>query len=80
MTGVVYYPYMSDDKTEAQKQLSERLKAAREAANLTQKQVADTAGVHVNLYARIERGEGNPSFENLQAIMKVLKIKSLDLY
>ena len=71
---------MSDDKSKAQKELSAKLRAAREAAKLTQKQVADAAGVHVNLYARIERGEGNPSFENLQAIMKVLKIKSLDLF
>ena len=77
---VVYYPYMSDEKTKAQKDLSAKLHGARIAAKLTQKQVADAAGVHVNLYARIERGEGNPSFENLQAIMKVLKIKSLDLY
>ena len=77
---MLYYPYMSDDKTKAQKDLSAKLRNARETAKLTQKQVAHAAGVHVNLYARIERGEGNPSFENLQAIMKVLKIKSLDLF
>ena len=56
------------------------MRVAREAAKLTQKQVAEAAGVHVNLYARIERGEGNPSFENLQAIVQVLNIKSLDLF
>ena len=71
---------MSDNRSKAQKDLGAKLLTAREAAKLTQKQVADAAGVHVNLYARIERGEGNPSFENLQAIMKVLNIKSLDLY
>ena len=71
---------MSDDKSEAQKILSSKLRAARASASLTQKQVADASGIHVNLYARIERGEGNPSFENLQSIMKVLEIKSLDLY
>jgi transcriptional regulator with XRE-family HTH domain len=37
------------------------------------------AGVHVNFYARVERGEENPSFDKLRNIMKVLKIKSLDL-
>lgn len=70
---------MSNEKSKAQKELSVKLRVARATANLTQKQVADAAGVHVNLYARIERGEGNPSFEKLQSIMKVLKIKSLDL-
>ena len=71
---------MSDDKTKAQKELSAKLRPARESAKLTQKQVADAAGVHVNVYARIECGEGNPSFEKLQSIMKVLGIKSLDLF
>ena len=35
--------------------------------------------MHVNYYARIERGEENPSFEKLQSIMRVLHTKSLDL-
>jgi transcriptional regulator with XRE-family HTH domain len=61
------------------KELGEKLRSIREAARLTQKEVAGLANVHVNYYARIERGQENPSFEKLQAIMKVLKIKSLDL-
>lgn len=53
---------------------------AREKAELTQAEVAERSGVHVNHYARIERGEENPSFEKLQAIMKALGIKSLDVF
>jgi transcriptional regulator with XRE-family HTH domain len=74
---------MSSDelaKIEARKELGEKFKSARESIKLTQQQVADAADVHVNFYARVERGEENPSFEKLQSIMRVLKIKSLDLF
>lgn len=64
----------------ARKELGEKFRASREQAKLTQQQVADVANVHVNFYARVERGEENPSFEKLQSIMKVLGIKSLDLF
>jgi transcriptional regulator with XRE-family HTH domain len=61
------------------KALGEKLRGIREAAHLTQKEVAEAAGVHVNYYARIERGEENPTYDKLQDIKKALKIKSLDL-
>jgi transcriptional regulator with XRE-family HTH domain len=61
------------------KKLGEKIRGIREAAHLTQQEVADTAGMHVNYYARIERGEENPSYDKLQDIKKALKIKSLDL-
>lgn len=70
----------SDEQEKARKELGERLKKAREVLKLTQLEVATKSGVHVNFYARVERGEENPSFEKLQNIMKVLKIKSLDLF
>jgi transcriptional regulator with XRE-family HTH domain len=64
----------------ARKALGETLRQAREKTQLTQQDVADGADMHVNYYARIERGQENPSFEKLQSIMKVLKIKSLNLF
>lgn len=70
----------SGEQDKARKELGEKLRKAREATKLTQQQVADAADVHVNFYARIERGEENPSFEKLQSVMKVLGIKSLDLF
>ncbi len=70
----------SDEQEKARKELGERLRQARETAKMTQQEVATAAGVHVNFYARVERGEENPSFEKLQGIMKVLGIKSIDLY
>lgn len=68
-----------DDNERARKALGERLRKAREAAKLTQQEVATAADVHVNFYARIERGEENPSFDKIRSIMKALGIKSLDL-
>jgi transcriptional regulator with XRE-family HTH domain len=67
------------DQAKARRELGRRLRTAREAAKLTQLEVATAAAVHVNFYARMERGEENPSFEKLQSVMKVLGIKSLDL-
>ena len=63
----------------SRKELGEKLRRVRENLGLTQAEVAKKADLHTNYYARIERGEENPSFEKLQGIMKVLKIKSLDL-
>ena len=65
--------------TDELKKLGEKLRQVRESAHLTQADVAKAADVHVNYYARIERGEVNPSYEKLQSIKRVLKIQSLDL-
>lgn len=69
----------SDEQEKARKELGEKLRQARVAAKMTQQEVATAADVHVNFYARVERGEENPSFDKLRGIMKVLDIQSLDL-
>jgi len=56
------------------------LRKARMAANLTQKQVALKAGLHVNFYARVERGEENPSYASLEKIVKALGVKSGEVF
>lgn len=61
------------------KNLGSRLKKAREAARMTQLDVAKAADINVNYYAQIERGEINTSYEKLQRIAKALKLKSIDL-
>lgn len=71
---------MASNKMEkGRKELGDKLRRVREGLGLTQAEVAKKADLHTNYYARIERGEENPSFEKLQGIMKVLKIKSLNL-
>lgn len=59
------------------KELGNKLKEARKKIGLTQAEVAEAAEVNTNYYARIERGEENPSFEKLNRIMKVLKMKTI---
>lgn len=56
------------------------LRKARLAVNLTQKQVAKKAAMHVNYYARIERGEENPSYAALERIIKALGVKSGEVF
>ena len=51
-------------------------KEAREKSGLTQAEVAKKAGIHVNYYARIERGEKiKPRGYILNNIAKALGIK-----
>lgn len=55
--------------------LGKTIKKARQKEKLTQAEVAQKAGIHVNYYAQIERGEVNPSYEILESIAKALKTK-----
>lgn len=80
MTRKCYYRHMnSQNEKKIRKQLGDKLRKAREKAGLTQAELAERAGVNDNYYAVIERGEANPSYDKLQAILKVLKVKSLDI-
>lgn len=61
------------------KLIGKNIKEARENTNFTQADVAKKLGINVNYYARIERGELIPSFKVLEAIAKLLKLKSSDI-
>gem|GEM_PF-183149 len=76
---LLYYRYMNTEDEKVRQKLGEILRVAREKEGLTQAEVAKRAKVNANYYAIVERGEGSYSFENLQRIMRVLKIKSLDI-
>lgn len=59
--------------------IGKNLKSARINRDMTQEEVADKADIHPNYYARIERGEVNPSQEKMYQICKALKVKSSDI-
>lgn len=59
------------------KELGQKLKAARKKKDLTQQQLADISHVSLKHIQNCERGEKNPSFEILRALVQVLDI-SLD--
>lgn len=56
-------------------QLGKDIRKAREKAKLTQVEVAKKAEIHVNYYARIERGEVMPRYDIVKRVCKVLGIK-----
>ena len=56
-----------------------KLKEAREKLGLTQAELAEKVGIHVNFYARLERGEEKPSVETVKKLSKILKISSADI-
>lgn len=66
----IWYTIRMGDRT-----LGKNLKEARKKSKLTQQEVADRASIHVNYYARLERGEENASVETLKVLFKILKIK-----
>lgn len=60
-------------------EIGRKIKKARQKTEMTQADVAGKAGIHVNYYARIERGEENPSIEIVEKIAKALKVKSSEI-
>ena len=69
---------MADDKTLLTR-YGKRLRKARLEKGLTQLELAHKAGVSVNHYALIERGEKNPSVTTFTSIIEVLGLKPNDI-
>lgn len=59
-----------------QKKFGQNIKNVRIKVGMTQEQLAERAELHTNYYARVERGEENPSYETIEKIVKALKVKS----
>lgn len=62
------------DSSKFREAVGKRIKTIREKANLTQAQVAKKAGINVNYFAVIERGEVTTSPEYLAKISKALGV------
>lgn len=61
------------------KSVGKRLRNRRKELEMTQLDVAEKADISVNYYARVERGEVNPSLDIFKAILKALKSRSCDV-
>ena len=57
----------------------QRLRAAREAANLTRGALADAAGVHVSSITEWEAGRQVPRIDKVAALARALSIEPADL-
>ncbi len=59
--------------------IGKNLKKARKNQRREQVEVAEEAGINPSYYARLERGEGNPTLEVLYAVIRALRVKSSDV-
>ena len=66
-------------KNSVVKSVAKKLKAARLARGLTQLEVARRSGITANHYAKIERGEAEPTISTLKALVGGLRIHSSDI-
>jgi transcriptional regulator with XRE-family HTH domain len=51
-----------------------RLRELREAANLSQSELTDLAGMHRQGVGKLERGERSPAWETVQALARALGV------
>lgn len=52
--------------------LGKQIKARRKLLKITQSQLADLSGVGINTLTKIERGEGNPTLDKVNAVLDTL--------
>lgn len=78
---MLYFRYMINKQNEEIRQeLGEKIRIAREKANLTQEEVAKEAGMKGNYFAKIERGEINTTVQKLYKIIKALNVEASDIF
>jgi transcriptional regulator with XRE-family HTH domain len=59
--------------------LADNIRAAREAARMSQKDAARAAGMQPGVYGRIERGEVDPQISSVMKIAAGLDVATADL-
>jgi len=54
------------------KKIGQIIKQRRKTLSVTQKELAELAGIGINTLTKIERGEANPSLDVLQKVLDTL--------
>lgn len=62
----------------SKEEIGKKIKEIRQKTDMTQLEVAEKAGINVNYYARIERGETVPSLKTLNKLASIFKV-NLDI-
>ncbi len=65
--------------SKSKKEIGKRFRKAREQQKLTQAEIAKESGISTGYYARIERGEEQPSLTTIKILVKTLKVKAGDV-
>ncbi len=66
----------NSDQPETLPPFALRLKALREAAGLTQSQLAERSGLHLGAVFKLEQGKREPSWATVQALCDALGVSS----
>jgi transcriptional regulator with XRE-family HTH domain len=66
--------------SELRVQFGRRLRQLRRQKDLTQEQLADAAGISVDMLSNIERGVNAPSFATLEKLAKGLELSIKELF
>jgi putative transcriptional regulator len=64
-------------ETQAKPAFAVRLKALREAAGLSQAQLAERAGLHLGAIFKLEQGRREPTWATVQTLAKALGVTCL---
>lgn len=59
--------------------IGKKVRRIREKQDCNQEDIAYKAGIESSYYAKIERGEANPSLEKIYAIIKALEVHSSEI-
>lgn len=70
---------MNEQNDSINNKICYKIKFERMKRNLSQEELALTAGLNRNTVGNIERGYASPTIETLEKIAKALNIKFLDL-
>jgi len=68
---------VNEDKAAGLPAFAVKLKALREAAGLTQAQLAEKAGLHLGAIFKLEQGKREPAWETVQVIARALGVNCL---
>lgn len=61
-------------------QFGRRLRMLRRQRDMTQEQLAEAAGISVDMLSNIERGVNAPSFETLEKLSQALNVSVSELF
>jgi len=67
-------------QTDIKKRFGKAIRRRRRELDISQEKLAEIAEIHRTYISSIERGERNPSLENIEKLAKALDISIADLF